>query len=285
MHRGIAWGLALVVALAAANAGAQDAAEPSRPPEGVEGEAAEPSDAPSADGATRDLEAPSEPGAAQRPSGSEGSEAAPPKIAVIVAGDPEPALRDAARRIERILENRVRVPFDPGLRAALRGEEGERDDGLEEVRRERRRLGLDEARDALLLATLGRRAGASAVAVVRAGTSGHEVVVLDVRNAAFFEGALPVDTPDERLARFVIRRARVAARGSAVEGPVAEHTPPPADVPQREEQPQGEPDLFGQMLPYVAAGALLVGMIIAIVLSGTSAGAEQPVLRFGPGGR
>src|SRR5690606_3020975 len=102
-----------------------------------------------------------------------------------------------ARRARRSPRQRRRPPRpkqprppDPGLRAALRGEPGETDDGLEEVRRERRRLGLEEDRDAALLSALRRRAGAVALAVVRADTEGPEVLVLDVRNAAFFEGEL-----------------------------------------------------------------------------------------------
>ncbi|HJK89610.1 MAG TPA: hypothetical protein RMH26_02650, partial [Polyangiaceae bacterium LLY-WYZ-15_(1-7)] len=61
-------------------------------------------------------------------------------MAVVVTGDPDGLLQDAAQRLERALEGRVVLPSDPGLRAALRGEPGE-DDGLERVRRERRRLG------------------------------------------------------------------------------------------------------------------------------------------------
>lgn len=211
-----------------------------------------------------------------------------PKIAVVVVGDPDPSLREAARRIERAVDGRLRVPFDPGLRAALRGEPGETDDGLEEVRRERRRLGLEEDRDAALLSALGRRAGAVALAVVRADTEGPEVLVLDVRNAAFFEGelALAADLSDEQLARFVVRRVRVSTRGAepapAVPSPT-EAGAAAATAPSPEE-PAPQPDFFEQFWPYLVAGALLAGMITAIVLTQSSDGASQPVLRFVPGG-
>ena len=211
-----------------------------------------------------------------------------PKIAVVVTGDPDEALVAAARRVERAIEGRLRVPFDPGLRAALRGEPGEDDDGLEGVRRERRRLGLEEDRDASLLSRLGRRAGASAVVVVRAGAAAPEVLVLDVRNAAFFEGelALAADVPDARVARFVERRASVSARGgelpgSAVPSPTEAAAAATAPTP---EQP-AQPDFFEQFWPYLVAGLLLVGMITAIVLTSTAPGSDQPVLRFVPGGR
>lgn len=230
---------------------------------------------------------PSETTAEPEPSTDESSA---PKIAVVVVGDPDPILRAAARRVERAVEGSLRLPFDPGLRRALRGEAGEAGDGLEEVRRERRRLGLEEDRDAALLAALGRRAGASALAVVRAGPQEPELLVLDVRNAAFFEGELTVsaDLQGNRLARFVTRRAHAAARGAL-----------PADVPSPAEaavaasitdsspaeEPAQQPELFEQIWPYLVAGALLAGMITAIVLTSEDSGADQPVLRFVPGGR
>jgi hypothetical protein len=208
---------------------------------------------------------------------------------VVLVGDPDPRMRDLARRVDRALAPALRRPFDPGLRAALRGEPGD-DDGLGEVRRERRRLGLGEAHDAPVLATLGRRAGAVAVAVVRAGDEGPELVVLDVRAAQFFEGALPLSasvTP-ERLAGFVGRRARVSQRGAAGAAPVpppeaaaaAAATPPPA-----EDEPEEEPGFFEQYWPYMVAAVLLGGMIAAIAATSAADSPDQPVLRFVPGGR
>lgn len=205
-----------------------------------------------------------------------------PKVAVVVAGDPDEALRDAARRVERSVSPRLRLPFDPGLRAALRGERGEADDGLEEVRRQRRRLAVDEPADAPLLASLGRRAGAHVVAVVRAGETAPELVVLDVRNAAFYEGTLALsgDVSDARIARFVGTRARAAARGTPSERP-----PPPASAATSTEQPARQPDFFEQFWPYFVAGALLAGLLIAILVTSATAGSDQPVLRFVPGDR
>lgn len=260
---------ALALSLAHGTALAQDA-EPAPEP------AATPADAaPESDEAPAATEAP----AAEQA----------PKIAVVVTGDPDEALVAAARRVERAIEGHLRVPFDPGLRAALRGEPGEEDDGLEGVRRERRRLGLEEDRDASLLSRLGRRAGASAVVVVRAGAAASEVLVLDVRNAAFFEGelALAADVPDARVARFVERRARVSARGGELPGPAVpsptEAAAAAATAPTPEQPAQ--PDFFEQFWPYLVAGLLLVGMITAIVLTSTAPGSDQPVLRFVPGGR
>lgn len=225
------------------------------------------------------------------------TETSAPKLAVVVVGDPDPELQAAAQRVERAVAGQLRAPFDPGLRAALRGGPGERDDGLEEVRRERRRLGLDEARDATVLASLGRRAGARAVAAVRAGTNGPEVTVLDVEAAAFYEGSLVLSASiaDEAVARFVVRRARVAQRGAAPpEAPSAQaETPalpaptlPSADTPPAlptDTPPARQPDFFEQFWPYLVAGLLLAGMITAIALTSTGPSTtEQPALRFVP---
>jgi hypothetical protein len=246
-------------------------------------------------------DAPSEPaaGAPAEPTVSSPSEvdAQAPKLAVVVVGDPDPPLRAAALRVERAVVGRLRAPFDPGLRAALRGEPGEADDGLGEVRRERRRLGLDEARDAPVLAALGRRAGARVVAAVRSGNDGPVLMVLDVEASAFYEGSIPLgaSTPDARIARFLMRRARASQRGPRVPAPAepsasAEELPaptlPPAaaePLPEPEAPPARQPDFFEQFWPYLVAGALLAGMITAIALTSSGPNAiEQPALRFVP---
>jgi hypothetical protein len=239
-----------------------------------------------------------------------------PKTAVVVVGDADPALQAAALRVERAISHELRLPADPGLRAALRGEVGSPDDGLDEVRRSRRRLGLDEARDAAALATLGRQAGAQAVTVVRSDESGApSLTVLDVASRRLYEGSLSLtaDITDQRIARFVARRARTSqasAAGGGREGgpassggadslgaaatpastlpeptlPPATPVPSPALPPTSPDAPPPEPDFFEQFWPYLVAGALLAGMITAVALtsSGTSA-ADQPVLRFVPG--
>ncbi len=217
--------------------------------------------------------------------GAGASERARPKLAVVVAGDPDPQLREAARRVERASGEHLRLPFDPGLRAALRGEPAEGDDGLEDARRERRRLGGDEARDAPVIAALGRRAGADVVGVVRAGEDGPELVVLDVRHAAFFEGtlALSADVADARIARFVRSRARASARGA--EAPeAAAGTPAPEGATDGTAQPARQPDFFEQFWPYFVAGGLLAALLIGIAVTSATAGSNTPVLRFVPGG-
>ncbi|HEY8432137.1 MAG TPA: hypothetical protein VIL20_27360, partial [Sandaracinaceae bacterium] len=243
-------------------------------------------DAPDANGPAPRAEA-DENAPAPSASASEGSASEAPKIAVVVVGDPEPPLRDAARRVEDAARARLRLPFDEGLRAALCGEPGAEGDGFEEVRRERRRLGWGESRDAPILAALGRRAGARAVAVVRTGAAGPELLVLDVSTEAFFEGALALrEASDARIARFVERRARAAGRTAPPPEHAARTAREQGDAERPSEpQPARQPDLFEQIWPYLVAGGLLAALLIGIAVTSTSAGSNPPVLRFVPGGR
>ena len=208
-----------------------------------------------------------------------------PKIAVAIVGDPDDQLRALARRIDDALEPTLRRPFDPGLRAALRGEAGQPDDGLREVRRDRRRLSGNEAHDAPLLSELGRRAGALVVAAVRAGEDGPELVILDVRHAAFYEGALALGemSAEGRVLAFIGRRARAAAHVQAIapDAVAAAATPEPTDAPEEGDEEDG---FFEQFWPYLIAGVLLAGMIAAIAATSAADQPSQPVLRFVPGG-
>ncbi len=208
----------------------------------------------------------------------------PPKVAVVVVGDPDDHLRALARRVDDALEPTLRRPFDPGLRGALRGEPGEPDDGLDTVRRDRRRLGAGEASDAPVLAALGQRAGALVVGVVRATADGAELVALDVHHAAFYQGALALDAELEpaRIARFLARRARAAAHVEAIDPASAAAQTPPDPTPEPEEE--DEPDFFEQYWPYMVAAVLLGGMIAAIVATQATEQTTVPVLRFVPGG-
>jgi hypothetical protein len=211
----------------------------------------------------------------------------PPKVAIVVAGDPDEAMREAALRVESAIAGVLRAPIDPILRGALRGEAGEDDDGLDGVRRERQRLGLDEASDAPVLSSLGRRANASAVVVVRPAGDTPELVVFDVRNGAFFDGAIALDARavESRIRAFVLRRANAAVRGAVPSPEVAARESPPEREPAPEPEQEDEPDFFEQFWPYMLAGVLLAGMIVAIAVTSSSDGPDQPVLHFEPGGR
>ncbi len=227
-----------------------------------------------------------------------GSEAAPaertPKVAIVIAGDPDPGTLAAARALEELIaqDARLALPSDAALRAALRGEGA--DDGLDDVRAERRRLGLGEARDVSVLSVLGEVTSADLVVVVRGGHGAVTASAFDVLRRSFYDGELALEPIDVAVAtRFVARRARRAARPLApgeTRAPEASPSVDPATAVPAEaiapdpEPPPHEPDFFEQYWPYFAAGALLVGAVVFIVLTTQTSSTPPPVLRFEAGG-
>lgn len=226
-----------------------------------------------------------------------------PKVAVVVIGDPDEGLRAAAQRVEAAIGGAgLSVPSDPALRRALRGEAAPREpDGLERVRRERRRLGLSERDDLPVLRAIGRMAGAAAVAAVRRRAGDLELVVLDVSRGGFFEGELDAAAASAAsIGRFVQARARAAARRPAAEERAAQtdragatQASPPASVDAAEDAGgdaaagAGEGDDDGGFFdewPLLVAGALLVGAILFFTLDGEAEATGPPVLRFVSGG-
>lgn len=297
--RGFTW---TAIAVALSSSTLASAQRGSTPVEGTE-IMLEPASSENASGqtATAEVETP-EPGEATgdghgeagRPGDAASAEARLPKVAIVVVGDPDPILVAAALDIEArlVLTADVRVPTDAALRAALRGEAGRGDDGLEEVRRERRRLGLGEARDAPILARLGRRAGAVLVIAVRQGDRGPEAVGLDVRSAQFFDGFLLVEEEDpDAIARFVRRRARAAARRTAASATGERPTDRPSTEPSGEARDRPGPhaappqrDWLEENWAYLVAGGLLAAAItFVVVTSVTDDESAPPVLRFQPG--
>jgi hypothetical protein len=221
-----------------------------------------------------------------------------PKIAIVIVGDPDPATLAAVTALEAAVASdpRVTMPTDPAMRAALRGEgEG---DGLDEVRAERRGLGLGEEHDATPLTVLGEVASADLVIVVHTAHGATHATAFDVLRRAFYDGELELVPLDEHAADFVARRARRAARPLA-DGETTH--PPPAETAPSTTTPSVDPqlavaaeaaahtdpvlDFFSQNWPYFAAGALLIGGIVFVVLATTSSNSvPPPVLRFEAGG-
>ena len=220
-----------------------------------------------------------------------------PKVAVVVVGDPDDDLRARAVELEEALTEggEVRVPSDPGLRAALRGEPpvATEDDGLERVRAERRRVVLADLSavvesDARALRALGRSSGATAVVVVRRSETGSiDALVMDVGRVALYEGEVATTDLDAACA-FVVSRARSAARAAARgEGPVApspraEPAPAETQTPARDDEEDG--GIFSEW-PFIVAGVLLAGFVLFLVLDSEPAEQGPPVLRFTAGGR
>jgi hypothetical protein len=151
--------------------------------------------------------------------------ATPPKIAVVVAGDPDETLRNTAAFIEtEPTSSGLRVPTDPALRAAMRGEPASGEDGLEGLRSIRRGLGLDPRKDLASYKRIGVTAGADALVVVRR-EGAILVEVFDVSAAQFYEGVLRFDdsTSADRIAFIKSRAEQAQLRWAAPPPP-----PPPA---------------------------------------------------------
>jgi hypothetical protein len=229
------------------------------------------------------------------------------KVAVVVAGDPDPALVEAASQLAAALgaTEGLALPADEALRAALVGAPAPaEDDGLDEARAARRRIGLGDAAAQAALARIGGLTGAVALAIVRRAPD-PAAEVFDVDRGAYFEGKLDLATADPQAAgRFVLRRAR-AARAHVGE-PVAASAPPPAPAAEAvmprtaaeaataatpaETSPGGEPTearhrapWIRKNWPYFVAGALLAGAVTFIVLN-RNQDQPDPVIRIRPGG-
>jgi hypothetical protein len=227
-------------------------------------------------------------------------------VAVVVAGDPDESLRDAALAIDEGLAGALRRPSDPGLRSALRGEAApEEDDGLERVRRERRGLGFDED-DRPTLARLGRMAGADVLVVVIRREGALRAEVFDVHAERFYRDRLeaaPVDAVvafTTRAARATRRRTLAAreddtgdesaetARPDPPEPPTAAETAAAAvadgDAEEADDEPSPAREWFKKNWAFILAGALLVGVVAGFVVRSRRDDPElDAVIVFRPG--
>jgi hypothetical protein len=211
--------------------------------------------------------------------------APPPKIATVVAGDPDETLRNTASFIEQeAVMAGMDTPSDPALRAALRGEAPTEEDGLEKLRSIRRSLGIDPRKDLSSYRRIGLIAGADALVVVRREGL-IRVEVFDVAAAQFYEGVLDFDTSDtESRVKFIQSRAEQAQlRWSA--------PPPPPPEKKVEVNPEEEKNddskakkRWKKAWPYVLVGALLAGGVTYLIIDSRRAPESgAPLLRFTPG--
>lgn len=232
---------------------------------------------------------------------------APPKIAVVVSGDPEPALIEAARGVTEGIRSapELRGPSDPGVVAALRGEPApSQDDGLGGVRALRRRLGWSDGRDLAILRDLGRGVGASLVAVLRSQDGSIRLEVFDVEAARLYEGSLDLSGGGDPLT-YVAARARATRRRARSDGAPGEsarddtgESEPPASTTGGEaaaasraahvdlEAPPDRPARawLRHNWAYLVGGALLAAVGIGYAVSaGGDGGSSSPSLRFRPG--
>lgn len=209
----------------------------------------------------------------------------PPKIALVVAGDPDETLRNTAAFIEQeaVLAG-METPSDPALRAAMRGEPAKEEDGLERLRSIRRSLGIDPRKDQASYRRIGLISGADALVVVR--RQGLTLVeVFDVAAAQFYEGVLEFDTstPESRVAFIKSRADQAQLRWS-------EPPPPPTDKKVAVNEPEEKNDdsrakkRWKKAWPYVLVGALLAGGVTYLIIDRRRTPESGiPLLRFRPG--
>ncbi|NND28056.1 MAG: hypothetical protein HKN97_05670 [Myxococcales bacterium] len=210
----------------------------------------------------------------------------PPKLAVVVSGDPDETLRQTAAFLEtEVKRSGLRVPTDPALRAAMRGEPTIVDDGLEGLRVLRRGLGFDPRKDLNSYRRIGIIAGADALLVVhREGAIVLEV--FDVSATQFYEGALEFDdsSAEQRLKFIQSRAAQAQLRWSEpVPAP-----PEQAAVKVNEPKPPADESRAKRRIkkawPYLVAGVLLAGGVTYLIIDRRRTNEPgPPLLSFRPG--
>jgi hypothetical protein len=210
---------------------------------------------------------------------------APPKIAVVVAGDPDETLRNTAAFIEQeaVLAG-MQAPSDPALRAAMRGEAPAAEDGLEGLRAIRRSLGLDPRKDQASYQRIGLISGADALVVVR--RQGATLIeVFDVAAAQFYEGALEFDssTPEERV-KFIRSRAEQAQLRWSAPPPPPPKAKPEVNAGEKKDEDSRAKKRWKKAWPYVVVGALLAGGVTYLIIDARNdPETGVPLLRFRPG--
>jgi hypothetical protein len=228
-------------------------------------------------------------------SSAQAQSAVPPKVALLIAGDPDEPLREAAESLgAELTASGLRQPSDPALRAALLGVLPESADGLHAVRAMRRGLGLDPKEDLEAYRRLGRIAGADALLVLQRRGSRTSCEVFDVAAGQFYEGVLDLgeSSSEERIA-FVRSRA-IEAQARWAEQPDETKASAAAAAaglpPTEQDEPTGTDEesrakrRIKKAWPWILAGGLLAAAVTYIVIDQSGDDGQQlPVLVFRPG--
>jgi hypothetical protein len=218
-----------------------------------------------------------------------------PKVALLIVGDPDEPLREAAESLgAELTASGLRQPSDPALRAALLGVLPESADGLHAVRAMRRGLGLDPKEDLEAYRRLGRIAGADALLVLQRRGSRTSCEVFDVPAGQFYEGVLDLgeSSSEERIA-FVRSRA-IEAQARWAEPPDETRASAAAAAaglpPTEQDEPTGTDEesrakrRIKKAWPWILAGGLLAAAVTYIVIDQSGDDGQQlPVLVFRPG--
>lgn len=214
------------------------------------------------------------------------TDAPSPKIAFVVAGDPDETLRNTAAFIEaEVTFAGFRAPSDPALRGAMRGEPGAENDGLEGLRAIRRGLGLDPTEDLAAYKRIGTIAGADALVVVRR-EGAILLEVFDVSAAQLYEGTLQVaeSNPAQRLEFIQSRAEQAQLRWSQPTSAPAPAAAPKVNPPEQKADESRAKRRWKKAWPYVVAGALLAAGVTYLIIDRSRTDEPgPPLLRFTPG--
>ena len=229
----------------------------------------------------------------------------PPKVGIIVVGDPDELSVNTASQLSlELVGANLRTPSDPALVSALLGIPTAHEDGLEKLRAMRRGLVLSPQNDALTYQRIGRIASADALVVVR-----HEGLliaeVFDIGAAQFYQGTLNLETstPEEQIS-FIKSRAleaqthsRHQAQGSTAPSTQAASTTTTQTGKAREtsnkevarqlEQKPAKKSKAKKRLkkawPWLVAAALAAAGTTYLIIDRGNRNTEQgPVFRFRP---
>lgn len=215
-----------------------------------------------------------------------------PRVAIVVSGDPAEATAAAAARLEASLASggALTLPADEATRGALRGAEGDSEDGLDELRGVRRRLGITSDGDRELLASLGSRLELVVVVVVR-GAVDPTAKVYDVSEGRYFAGEAALDEASvEAATQFVVARAEAAdqrRRAPPPEATAAAAAPTTAPAETNPAAPVDAPpprSFMRRNWPFFVAGALLVGTTTFFLVQRGRDDTSPPVIHIRPGG-
>lgn len=214
-----------------------------------------------------------------------------PRVALVVLGDPAETVVRATTELEASLaaSGSLTLPADEAVRGALRGEPGTAEDGLEELRGLRRRLGISTEGDREVLDTIATRLELVVLVVVR-GAEQPTAKVYDASEHRYFTGEAVLDVASAESARqFIVARAAAAERRRL--GPTPEATAQTTAEPATTEPDPAAPveapprrSFMRRNWPFFVAGALLIGTTTFFLVQRGQNDTSPPVIHIRPAG-